>query len=177
MMRETRRDWDGLEWHADRLQPAEVVIRKLFGRLDVKGRLAFVPLWRSWAEVVGPELAEYAHPLEVRGRTLVLGGHDSVVLQEISYVQHELLARVNAALGQEYFDKVTFELLSDRIPLDAASVPSAPEKRRLPPKPERLGGLEALWREDSAVARCYRAYVRFFAGQRDSIPGGQHDDD
>jgi hypothetical protein len=165
MAREHTRDWDGLEWHADRLKTAREAVSKVLGRLDVKGRLAFMPLWRGWAEAVGPELAEYAHPLEVRGRTLVLGGHDPVVLQEIAYVQNELLARVNAYLGKEYFDKVTFELLSDRIPLDAAIERPAPLPRQEPPKPERLGALDALWQDDSAVARCYRAYVRFFAGR------------
>ncbi len=138
----------------------------MLSAMDDKGRLGLVLLWRAWPEILGKEIAAMAHPLAVRGSTLVLASEDPVAVQELSYFAPQILERVNGFLvrngGQEVFDKVRFEMLDGRIPLDGyGSEPAeapAPELK----KPRNIGTLLEKLPADSPVGRCYRAYVRMF---------------
>lgn len=145
-------------------------VARLLGRLDGQGRGQSARVWPHWAQVVGPTLAAHVRPLAVRGRTLVVGGQEPVILQEMSYFQLEMLERINGFLGQEVFDKIVFELLSGRVPLDAAVVARRPACREAP-RPGSLGGLERLLTEDSAVGRAYRTYVGWH-DRRKTVSGG-----
>lgn len=149
--------------------PAAEVMARVVAKLGGSDRMRLVGLWRCWPEVLGPAIAELARPLGARGRTLVLGADDPLVMQELSYMGPEILARANGWLGEDHFDKVAFELLSGRFPLDAVKVPApARQSAPAPRGPERLGGLAHLLASDDAVGRSYRAYVRRFSGGRDT---------
>jgi len=147
---------------------AAEVMSHVVARLGGSDRIRLVGLWRSWAEVLGPEFAALARPLGSRKGTLVLGAEDPLVMQELGFLAPEILARVNAWLGEDHFDKVTFELLSGRFPLDAVRVSPARQMAAEIRGPERLGGLAELLTSDDAVGRSYRAYVRRFTGGRDT---------
>lgn len=147
---------------------AAEVMARVVARLGGSDRIRLVGLWRSWADVLGPEIAALARPLGSRKGTLLLGAEDPLVMQELGFLAPEILARVNAWLGEDHFDKVAFELLSGRFPLDAVAVPA---RRDVPVQvlgPERLGGLDRLLASDDPVGRSYRAYVRRFSGGRDT---------
>jgi len=134
-------------------------------KLDAGFAFRLVGLWRNWAEVVGPEVAELARPLGHRKRILLVGAEDSLALQEVGYYSPEILERVNAFLGEESFDKVQADLLLGRAPLDTVGVAPPVHRMGLPPRPAELGGLGRLKQDDSAIGRCYRAYVRLFGEQ------------
>ena len=121
-------------------------------------------LWRNWAEVLGPDLAGLARPLGHKERRLILGGEDSITLQEITFFGPDILERVNGFLGGNVFDKISVELIRGRSPLDCIRIGTVPEKARVA-RPDNLGGLLGVMPEDSPVARCYRAYVRLIKGQ------------
>jgi hypothetical protein len=125
-------------------------------------RRNFVEVCRRWVEIVGPETAELVRPLGHRRRDLLLGADDPVVMQEMLFAAPEIVLLVNAALGQEAFDRVRFDLLGSRVPLDAlrATPPrfSTPVEKR----PERLGGLLGTLDPNSPVGRCYAKYVAYF---------------
>jgi hypothetical protein len=142
----------------------EVMFRAL-ARYDKKGGLRLVRLWRGWPEVVGPEVAELARPLGHKEATLLLWAQDAVAAQQLSYYVPELLARVNEFLGQEVFDKVRFELLDSRVPLGGSRSEAPRAPLGPPPRPPRLGALVDRLDPESAVGRCYRAYVRRFAAE------------
>lgn len=149
-------------------QPAARVLESVLKRLGGDETYRLMRLWRSWSRVLGEEIAAMARPLGHRGSTLVLGADDPVVRQELSYFQPQILERVNGFLGQDFFDKVVFELLSGRIPLDEIKRrepvgPKAAAPRAAPEPPGELGRLEHLKNdEESVVAMCYRAYCRRF---------------
>jgi hypothetical protein len=138
-------------------------IMRVLSRYDKKGGLRLVRLWLEWENIVGPEVAELAKPLGHKDGTLIMHTEDAIAAQQLTYFAPEILARVNAFLGQEVFDKVRFELLNGRVPLG--------EKRRERPqasplrvqRPPKLGGLAGKLDPDSAVGRCYMAYVKRFA--------------
>lgn len=148
--------------------PVTEVLSRVVARLGGSDRIRLVGLWRSWAEVLGPEIAALARPLGSRKGTLVLGAEDPMVMQELGFLSPEILARVNGWLGEDHFDKVTFELLSGRFPLDAVTAPRRETGLSHVPGPVHLGGLEHLLASDDPVGRSYRAYVRRFSGGRDT---------
>jgi hypothetical protein len=146
---------------------SDEALLRLLSRDDKKGGLPLARLWRSWEEVVGPEVAELARPLGHREGALVLCAQDSVAAQQLSYYAPELLERVNAFFGKEVFDKVRFELLDGRVPLGLHNSVEAPPPARRPQKPCNLVGLVGKIDPEIAVGRCYAAYVRYFEG----LPG------
>ena len=69
-------------------------------------RSKFSGLWEDWDSAVGEELASVARPAGHRGRALLLGAEDAMAMQEIQARSEEILERVNAYLGEDYFLKV-----------------------------------------------------------------------
>ena len=137
-------------------------VERFMAAQEASARRNFVEVCRRWAEIVGPETAELLRPLGHKRRDLYLGADDPVALQEMLFAAPEILSLVNGALGHEAFDKVRFDLLGGRVPLDAlrASPPrfSTPAEKR----PERLGGLLGELDPNSPVGRCYAKYVAYF---------------
>jgi hypothetical protein len=129
--------------------------------LNRGGGRDLVRLWRAWDELLG-DVAQMARPLGHRGGRLVLAADDPIVMQEAQFLGPMILERVNGFLGKEVFDKVVFELLNGRVPLDGEIRPEAPKPPRKLKKPEKLGSLNDKFDPDSPVGRCYRAYQRMF---------------
>lgn len=151
------------------LRPLSESLGRFLSEKEASARRGFVEVCRRWTEIVGPETAELVRPLGHRRRDLFLGADDPVVMQEMVFAAPEILSLVNAALGQEAFDKVRFDLLGDRVPLDVlrATPPrfSTPAAKR----PEHLGGLMGQLDPNSPVGRCYAKYVAYFeAGPKPS---------
>ncbi|QLA17878.1 DUF721 domain-containing protein [Desulfolutivibrio sulfoxidireducens] len=123
-----------------------------------------VDLYREWEGVVGEELAGHVKPLGHRGGELRLGVADVVVMQEMVFFVPELLERVNGWLGQNLFDKVQFDLIGSKVPLDATRVSRPIFHVPAMVRPAKLGGLVGKLDPTSPVGRCYEKYVRFFSG-------------
>ena len=130
-----------------------------------------VQLWRRWPEIIGTETAQLVKPLGHRQTTLILGAQDAVTLQEASFAQEEILEEIAAFFGRQPFDKVKFELLSNRTPLSELQV----GPRMVAPNPGHIPDVGNLPLEevetDSAFASCYRAYVRYWEKRRNNEPG------
>ncbi|MFP4391341.1 MAG: DUF721 domain-containing protein [Desulfohalobiaceae bacterium] len=125
--------------------------------------LSLARLWLCWPQVLGPELAELARPLGHRERALILGVEDSVVMQELSYYQQDILDKVENFLGWRPFDKVKLELLNNRASLDKVGL-------ELDCK-EKVSTAELLQEQKAeldldpttAVGSCYQAYKRMLS--------------
>ncbi|WP_320172364.1 DUF721 domain-containing protein [Maridesulfovibrio sp.] len=129
--------------------------------MDAKDRLMIPRLWKAWPELMG-ELAEFAKPLGHRKRTLILASDDPVAAQELSYFAPEILERINSFFGEEVFDKVLFELLNGRVPLDGYELKRTEFNDAKIRRPGDIGGLKDKFDPESAVGRCYLKYVRLF---------------
>lgn len=123
-------------------------------------------LWQCWGMVMGEELAPLAIPLGRRGRTLLVGAEDAMAAQELAMQAGEILERVNAFMQAKAFYKVQVELLMGRPNL-ARPQPAIPRKLPPPPlsRPPKLGTLTARLTPDSAVGKCYAAYLAYFDRQ------------
>ncbi|MFZ5426533.1 MAG: DUF721 domain-containing protein [Thermodesulfobacteriota bacterium] len=120
-------------------------------------------LWPRWRDILGGA-APYAHPLGHRRETLLVGVDDPMAMQESIYDGPCILEAVNAFLGQQVFDKVKFDLLQGKTPLDAVQAQAPTFWRPMQPRIERLGGLTLD--PNTAVGRSYAAYVRQFGPGR-----------
>ncbi len=145
----------------NKAQSVSDALPRFLDGLDRTGGRRLVQLWREWDELLG-DMAAMARPLGHRGGKLVLAAGDPIVMQEAHYLGPIILEKVNGFLGQEVFDKVVFELLNGRVPLDGEIRPEAPKPPRKLKKPEKLGSLNKQLDPDSPVGRCYRAYQRMF---------------
>lgn len=132
-------------------------------RADAAQGFRLAMLWPRWREVLG-DVAPYASPLGHRRSILILGVDDPVAMQESHYDAPDILERVNAFLGQQVFDKIQFDLLQGKTPLDAAKNEAITFWRPTRPVIANLGNLRLD--PDTAVGRSYAAYVRQFGPGR-----------
>lgn len=144
-------------------------IERFVTEKEASHRRAFVETCRRWERIVGPETAELVRPLGHRRRELLLGTTDPVAMQEMLFAVPEILSLVNAALGQEVFDKVRFDLLGAQVSLDALRGEPPRFSTPLPTRPAGLGGLLGTFDPQTPVGRCYAKYVAYFeAGPKPS---------
>ena len=145
----------------NRIVGLQSALPRFLDKLDTTGGMALVKLWRAWDDLMG-EMAPLARPLGHRKGTLILAAQDPMIMQEAQFLAPMILGKINDFYGEEVFDKVTFELLNGRVPLDGAIRPEAPEPPRKLKKPKQLGDLDVD--PDTPFGRCYRAYQRMFEG-------------
>lgn len=119
-----------------------------------------VELWKNWEMVMGPQLAGIAYPLGRREKILIIGGEDTMALQELSFMKDELLERVNAFIDNPFFDKVELQLCMGRQ-LDCnrqVVQDNIPKKVKIPKQYNKGNDILGL-DNDSPISRCYRAYL------------------
>ncbi|GAB6058452.1 DciA family protein [Desulfonatronum parangueonense] len=156
---------------------ASEILHGIWSDPDCRRRLRLARLWSSWSEIVGDHVAELAKPLGHNKTTLLLGVDDPMAMQEMHFQTPAILAAVNAALGEKYFDKVRLDLLNGRSPLDAIEqmlVRGREAGSRTPRQVLESAALDAgelghdagRFSTVPALERCYRAYVRLVEGTR-----------
>jgi hypothetical protein len=155
----------GGKTRTDAMKDIAEALSRFLTRREAGTPFLLTRLWRDWPDVVGPQIAELARPLGHRRTTLIIGVEDSMVMQEMNLYAPALIEQANDYLGMKFFDKVQLELIGEQVPLDMEpeEPPGAPGLA--PPRPRRLGGLLESLEPDSPVAKCYRAYVEYFAGR------------
>lgn len=145
------------------MRPMGELIVGFASRQDAAVGFRLAMLWPRWREVLG-DVAPYASPLGHRRTILLVGVDDPIAMQESHYEAPEILQAVNGFLGQQVFDKIQFDLLQGKTPLDAATGEAPSFWRLLPPKIANLGNLRLD--PDTAVGRSYAAYVRQYGPGR-----------
>ena len=140
---------------AKRLVSIREAVEHLLRRYPRKARLA--RLWQNWSMVMGPELAPIAWPLGERKGVLLVGGEDSMVMQELVMMRDEFLERANAFMDERFFTDVHVSLSLGKRPLDGLTPPSRVRAPKILPKLDgsALRGADP----DSPAARCYAAFL------------------
>lgn len=119
-----------------------------------------VELWRNWHVVMGEEISSLCLPLGHREHRLELGTEDSMAMQELLYLEYEIVNRANAFLETPFFNDVKVTLIGERRGLAGAyDEPVARPWAVQLPRMARGTCLQEM-DPDSAIARCYRAYCR-----------------
>lgn len=79
-------------------------------------------VWDLWGETVGPAIARVTAVGQVRFRTVYVNVCDSVWMQQLTFMEEEILQKLNEKMQGEGFDRIFFRLGSIR--------PKAKEKPR-----------------------------------------------
>ncbi len=147
------------KYHWPRPVSVQTTLDRFMQHLGMPEKRQIIELWRHWSMVMGHEIASIAWPLGSKNNILMVGGEDALSLQEISYMQFEILERANAFMGKEYFNALKVSLSLDKTPLNVVCQHTkAPSPNLLPHEVlhgEYLKDMPAT----HPVARCYAHYV------------------
>ena len=141
------------------MRTAAQALEAFLSRRGLNLEMQIAEVWKQWPRIIGPGLQELVRPVGKRKRTLRLGAANSLVMQECSFYSEQILEKVAACLGWQPFDKISFELLENKVCLDEVFVGCDFQTQAVAP-PDALGGLLDAVPEDSPVGSCYRSYLR-----------------
>ncbi|MCF8109124.1 MAG: DUF721 domain-containing protein [Desulfohalobiaceae bacterium] len=141
------------------MRTAAQALEALLSRRGMKQEMQIAEVWKQWPRIIGPGLQDLVRPVGKRKRTLRLGAANSLIMQECSLYSEQILDKIAACLGWQPFDKISFELLENKVCLDQVFVGCDFQTYTAAP-PEILGGLLDAVPEDSPVGSCYRTYLR-----------------
>ena len=97
----------------------------------VEKRLHEGRIWQVWEEAVGSRIATHAVPAAFRDGTLTLTVDSAPWMQQLTYLKQELIAKVNAELGEEMVKEIFMK--AGRVSVPVPSVPWVQKRRQLSP--------------------------------------------
>lgn len=78
------------------------VLKNIFRDRHWQDRLSINRVFIFWNEVVGAEFADLAQPDVIRAGVLWVGVSDSIWMQQLHFLKHDLLEKINLRLAAEY---------------------------------------------------------------------------
>jgi hypothetical protein len=93
-----------------------------------------------WPEVVGETVARVTHPETVRGHTLVVNVADNAWLQQLRYMEEDMVERLNGAIGKPVIEGLYFKL----GPISPASTEEERPEEPVELDPETAAHIEEL---------------------------------
>ena len=67
-------------------------------------------IWDVWNEVVGPDIAENASPVQIKDGILKVSVANALWLQELLYDETSIRANLNERLGREIVTRILFNV-------------------------------------------------------------------
>ena len=111
------RDWRGInvkeleKTHGDKSFSAGAVVKNLLGKLQLDRRRAETEVVKVWNQAIDPTVTGHAQPVNIHHGTLFVSVDSSVWLDEIvRYRRHEILQRMQHAMGREMVKKISFRI-------------------------------------------------------------------
>ena len=89
-------------------------LRDIIASLLEGGTLPFNPddarIWEVWDGVVGPAISENARPSWIRNGTLKVRVSNPIWLQELKFLEEDLIQKLNETLGRKAVEKIEFRV-------------------------------------------------------------------
>lgn len=82
------------------------VLDRLLQQRGMEDKLRRYRAWQLWDRVVGPQIAARARPSRLRDNTLEVWVDHAVWMQQLQLMKPKILARLNAALGEELIQDI-----------------------------------------------------------------------
>ncbi len=125
-----------------------------------KEQRLLIELWRNWSTVMGTELSSLALPLGRRGAILLIGGEDTMALQELVFMKTEILERVNAFMDTTFFHTIEVKLCMGMTPLNKSIYFTKRNLLHCIQIPNQsILGKSSIQEVNTPVGRCYKAYL------------------
>ncbi|MBR3664341.1 MAG: DUF721 domain-containing protein [Desulfovibrio sp.] len=162
MPRKTRRPAKPSETPARSSRPQAVCFTDYLDSLDKEHVQSVLHrLWNHWESIRRDAGIDFGEPLGHQKKTLIMGCMDSIEMQELRMHEQKILQTVNAFLGSAVFTKLRVDLLLGKQSITQSLAVRA-KKTAEPSAPEHQAVGTFLDKMDphSAIARCYRTYLR-----------------
>ena len=95
-----------------RLDSFGSILAGLAHRLGLESKLFEARLRRQWTDIVGEPIAAHTRPDQIRFKKLTMLVHNSVWLQQLTFLKPVLLQKVNAMAGERWLPKSSYALAS-----------------------------------------------------------------
>ena len=142
-------------------RPAAVadLLSTLLRGTPAEQRLKEGEIWLVWNDAVGSRIAAHAAPAAFREGTLTLHVDSAPWLQQLNFLKKELIAKVNAALGQEMVKDIY--LKGGKV---KAAIPAEPPKtikrRELSPEEQDWIAEQAATVTDPELRAVFESLIR-----------------
>lgn len=117
------------------------VLDSLTRTMGVHERLEPYRAWKVWAEVVGPQTAQHAHPFRLRAGILEVRVDHPVWMQQLQLLKPRILERLNSAIAPAVLSDIHLRHGQPDIP---APIPVPPERKSVPLTPEEQAELDRI---------------------------------
>jgi predicted nucleic acid-binding Zn ribbon protein len=111
-------------------QQIGAAMQPLLDRLDREGHFAIVRLAKAWPEIVGEDIARRTEISSLKFHTAVVKVSNAMWIQELNFLQPQILARVTERLGDDVVRELRFVrgTISRRERTKLRTVPRAARK-------------------------------------------------
>ena len=109
-----------------RLDSFGSILAGLAHRLGLESKLFEARLRRQWPDIVGEQIATHTRPDQIRFKKLTIFVHNTVWLQQLTFLKPVLLEKVNAMAGEPLVTEIVLrigEFASKRPALPQAAIP------------------------------------------------------
>lgn len=110
-----------------RLDSFSSILAGLAHRLGLESKIFEARLRRQWPDIVGDPIAAHTRPDQIRFKKLYVLVHNSVWLQQLTFLKPVLLEKVNAMAGQPLVTDIVLrigEFTADQSPSAEATTDS-----------------------------------------------------
>ncbi|MBS0169586.1 MAG: DUF721 domain-containing protein [Nitrospira sp.] len=116
-----------------RLDSFGTILAGVAHRLGLESKLFEARLRRHWPDIVGEPIATHTCPDQVRFKKLYILVHNSVWLQQLTFLKPVLLQKVNSMAGDMLVTEIVLRI--GDVSLNRASQPMASPAEAGPPQP------------------------------------------
>lgn len=146
------------------------ILSGLAKRLGLETKLLELRLQHDWHDIIGEPIASHTWPAQIRFKKLYLVVHNSVWLQQLTFLKPTLLAKLRDAVGAEPIGELVLrvgEIPSPRSsPTEVSSGGNLPEVQRDAETVSRTAGIQDLELRD----RFNRVISRYPSQQAPPLP-------
>jgi hypothetical protein len=106
-------------------KPIRSILEETLKALEIEAPLKTYSIFGAWKEIVGEAIALQTRPRSIRNRILFIDVSHPTWMQQLQFLRHTLLEKINTFLGESRIEDIRFRL--GKIP----SPPSPPSNTLL----------------------------------------------
>ncbi|HQW90829.1 MAG TPA: DUF721 domain-containing protein, partial [Nitrospira sp.] len=119
-----------------RLDSFSSILAGVAHRLGLESKMFEARLRRQWPDIVGEPIAAHTRPDQIRFKKLYVLVHNSVWLQQLTFLKPVLLEKVNAMAGQPLVTEIVLRIGEFTSPIAESAAHSEP--LAIQPSPQLL---------------------------------------
>jgi hypothetical protein len=149
--------YDAVMRGQSRLDSFGTILAGVAHRLGLESKLYEARLRRQWSAIVGEPIATHTRPDQIRFKKLYVSVHNSVWLQQLTFLKPVLLEKVNRMAGETLVTEIVLRI--GEFSAEPASGPTPSALQAAPPQPSAELLREAALHTQGIQDQDLREYV------------------